>query len=474
MEFKLVKIHTKLRLLNVLYRFLFTLCIASTSYATDPIDQRTADEARKLINQGLESTIGFEVVKSLTTEVGPRLAGTKAEARARNWGVAKFKELGFSNIRIEPFSVDHWERRNEHVQILSPFPQNLVVSTLGGSIATPPGGIAGEIVSFPTLQSLKDAPLSGLEGKIVFVDEYMTRTQGGSGYGIAVRKRSGAANEAGKRGAVAALIRSVGTDHHRFAHTGQMTYEEGVRKVPVAALSAPDADQLQRALEIGSVRVKLDLHVEAKGRVESGNVIAEIPGKSDEIVLIGAHLDSWDLGTGAVDDGAGIGITVGAAKLILDLNKVPKRTIRVVMFGSEEVGLVGARAYVAKHKDSLINHMVGAESDFGAGKIWRFETNFAPEKLYLADAIHKILEPLGIGRGHNNASGGPDIGPMREQGVPAVTLKQNGWDYFDYHHTADDTLDKVDPSDIAQNVAAYAAFTWIVANLEDDFRPRNP
>ena len=302
----------------------------------------------------------------------------------------------------------------------------------------------------------------------------MTRTQGGSGYGIAVRKRSGAANEAGKRGAVAALIRSVGTDHHRFAHTGQMTYEEGVRKVPVAALSAPDADQLQRALEIGSVRVKLDLHVEAKGRVESGNVIAEIPGKSDEIVLIGAHLDSWDLGTGAVDDGAGVGITVGAAKLILDLNKTPKRTIRVVMFGSEEVGLVGARAYVAKHKDSLINHMVGAESDFGAGKIWRFETNFAPEKLYLADAIHKILEPLGIGRGHNNASGGPDIGPMREQGVPAVTLKQNGWDYFDYHHTADDTLDKVDPSDIAQNVAAYAAFTWIVANLEDDFRPRDP
>jgi len=440
------------------------------AHSQDVINQLLVEEAKLLINRGLNSNIGFEIVESLTTEVGPRLAGTEAEKRARDWGEKKFKELEFSNIRSEPFSVDHWERRHEHVHIISPFPQNLVVTTLGGSVSTPTDGLSGDIVSFPTLQALKDSPLSGLEGKVVFVDEYMTRTQGGSGYGIAVKKRSGAANEAGKRGAIAALIRSVGTDHHRFAHTGQMTYETGVTKVPVAALSAPDADQLQRALERGDVKVKLSLHVEAKGKVESGNVIAEIPGLTDEIVLIGAHLDSWDLGTGAIDDGAGIGITVGAAKLIMDLNKVPKRTIRVVMFGSEEVGLVGARAYAEKYKSSLHKHIVGAESDFGAGRIWKFDTNFAPEKLYLADAIHKILEPLGIGRGDNNASGGPDIGPIRELGVPAVTLKQNGWDYFDYHHTADDTLDKIDPSDMAQNVAAYAAFTWIVANLDDDFR----
>ena len=456
----------------MLLRFLFFVIffVGCNAHSKDVIDQIIVDEAKLLINRGLNSNIGFEIVESLTTEVGPRLAGTEAEKRARDWGEKKFKELEFSNIRSEPFSVDHWERRHEHVQIISPFPQNLVVTTLGGSVSTPTGGLSGDIVSFPTLQALKDAPLSGLEGKVVFVDEYMTRTQGGSGYGIAVKKRSGAANEAGKRGAIAALIRSVGTDHHRFAHTGQMTYEKDIKKVPVAALSAPDADQLQRALERGDVKVKLSLHVEAKGKVESGNVIAEIPGLTDEIVLIGAHLDSWDLGTGAIDDGAGIGITVGAAKLIMDLNKVPKRTIRVVMFGSEEVGLVGARAYAEKYNSSLHKHIVGAESDFGAGRIWKFDTNFAPEKLYLGDAIHKILEPLGIGRGDNNASGGPDIGPIRELGVPAVTLKQNGWDYFDYHHTADDTLDKIDPSDMAQNVAAYAAFTWIVANLDDDFR----
>ena len=208
----------------------------------------------------------------------------------------------------------------------------------------------------------------------------------------------------------------------------------------------------------------------SQGNATSGNVIAEIPGETDEIVLIGGHLDSWDLGTGAIDDGAGIGITVGAAKLILDLNKIPRRTIRVVMFGSEEVGLIGAKAYAKKHRDSLEKHIVGAESDFGAGRIWRFDTNFAEEKLGLADPIHKVLEPLGIGRGDNNASGGPDIGPLRELGVPAVTLKQNGWDYFDYHHTADDTLDKIDKSDMAQNVAAYAAFVWMAANIEGHFR----
>jgi Zn-dependent M28 family amino/carboxypeptidase len=433
-------------------------------------DNVVYEEAQGLIKTALASDIGFEIVESLTTEIGPRLAGSEAESRARSWGENKFKELGFSNIRTELFLVKHWERKYEQAQIISPFPQNLVITALGGSISTPKDGVMGEVVSFATLQELKDAPSKGLEGKIVFVDEYMTRTQGGSGYGIAVKKRSGAANEAGKRGAIAALIRSVGTDHHRFAHTGQMTYESGITKVPVVALSAPDADQLQRALSKGTVKVKVVVNVVSQGNATSGNVIAEIPGETDEIVLIGGHLDSWDLGTGAIDDGAGIGITVGAAKLILDLNKIPRRTIRVVMFGSEEVGLIGAKAYAKKHRDSLEKHIVGAESDFGAGRIWRFDTNFAEEKLGLADPIHKVLEPLGIGRGDNNASGGPDIGPLRELGVPAVTLKQNGWDYFDYHHTADDTLDKIDKSDMAQNVAAYAAFVWMAANIEGHFR----
>ena len=441
--------------------------------AEDVLDQSVRDDANALILQSFQSDLGYQIIESLTTEVGQRLAGTEAEARARDWGIAKFKELGFKNVRIEPFQVDRWERHSEHAEITSPFPQKLMITALGGSIATGSDGIVGQVVRFENLQALKDAPMKGLKGKIVFVDEYMTRTQDGSGYGVAVKKRSGAAVEAGKRGAVAALIRSVGTDHHRFPHTGQMTYDQNVVKVPIAALSAPDADQLHRALGRGDVEVKLQIDVQSYGKSQSGNVIAEIPGVTDEIVIIGAHLDSWDLGTGAVDDGAGIGITVGAAKLILDMNKKPKRTIRIVMVGAEEVGLVGAIAYAKEHANELDRHLVGTESDFGAGKVWRFDTNFAESKLYKAKEIHKVLEPLGIALGSNNASGGPDMGPLRMLGMPVVTLKQNGWDYFDLHHTPNDTFDKINSEDIAQNVAAYSAFIWMTANMSGDFRDQN-
>ena len=439
-------------------------------HAVSTTDEIVYKQAKELSLKSLRSDLAYKIIESLTTEVGQRQAGSEAEKRARDWGVAKFKQLGFENIRVEPFEVDYWQRNLEQAEIISPFPQKLIITALGGSVATPANGLTGEIVIFPTLQALKDAPMEGLEDKIVFVDEFMTRTQDGSGYGVAVQKRSGAANEAGKRGAAAALIRSVGTDHHRFPHTGQMSYEKGLPKIPIAALSAPDADQLGRAVLLGKVEVKLVIDVETKGKRQSGNVIGEIPGQTDEIVIIGGHLDSWDLGTGAVDDGAGIGITVGAAKLILDMNQKPHRTIRVVMFGAEEVGLVGARAYAKQHKFEIDKHIVGAESDFGAGKIWSFETRFAKSKLAMAQEMHKVLEPLGIALGGNKASGGPDMGPLRTMGMPVVTLKQNGWDYFDLHHTPDDTFDKINPADIAQNVAAYSAFAWMAANLKGHFR----
>ena len=447
--------------------------IATATYAAPPAPD-TRDQAIALIASSYEYNIGYQIIESLTTEVGARQAGSEAEARARLWGAAKFRQLGFSNVRIEPFEVEFWERASERAEIVAPYPQNLAITSLGGSVGTSDDGVRGDVVRFATLQALKDAPRTGLEGKIVFVDEPMTRTQDGSGYGVAVAKRSGAANEAGKRGALAALIRSVGTDHHRFPHTGQMYYQPEVAKVPTAALSAPDADQLQRALSRGPVELSLRLNVQSLGMRPSGNVLAEIPGTSDEIVLIGAHLDSWDLGTGAVDDGAGIGITVAAAKLILDLKTPPKRTIRVVMFGSEEVGLVGAKAYAKKYQDSLDQHIVGTESDFGAGKIWRFDTRVADSALDDMRAIHKVLQPLGIAMGGNQATGGPDMGPLRELGMPVVTLKQNGWDYFDLHHTADDTLDKINPANITQNVAAYAAFVWLVANMDGDLRAAAP
>lgn len=432
-------------------------------------------EADALMRLGLEDRVGYQTVEDLTTEVGPRLGGSEAEARARAWAMEHLQELGFSNVRVEEFTMPYWERESEHASIVKPFPQELMVTALGNSVGTGPDGVEGDVVRFETLDDLIDAPMDGaLEGKIVFVDEGMTRTQDGSGYGVAVRKRSGAANEAAKRGAIAALIRSVGTDRHRFPHTGGMRYANDVEPVPIAALSFPDAEQLRRSLERGPVTVSLNMSVRTLSETVSGNVLAEIPGQTDNVVVIGGHLDSWDLGTGAVDDGAGIGISTGAAKLILDhvkkTGEKPLHTIRLVYWGSEEVGLIGARAYAEQHADELDKHIIAAESDFGAGKIWKLETRFGADKIGLASEIGRVLAPVGVALGGNEAGGGPDVTPLRARGVPVVTLRQNGWDYFDLHHTADDTFDKIDPDDLAQNVAVYAAFTWMAANTEGGFR----
>lgn len=432
-----------------------------------------AARARSLIATALQSDLGYEIVRDLTTEIGPRLAGSEAEARARIWAEARFKALGFTNIRTEPFDVPYWSRVVERARITGPNAQPLVIAALGGSEPTPTGGVEAEIVRFASMAALRAADPAKVAGKIVFIDEATTRTQDGSGYGVGVGKRRDCATESQRLGAAACLIRSVGTQHHRFAHQGQQARGQISGGVPAAALSPPDADQIARLLEKGqSVRVNLEIAVEARPAAPSGNVVAEIRGreKPDEIIVIGGHLDSWDSGTGAVDDGAGIGITMAAAKLIADLPQNPRRTIRVVLFGAEETGLHGARAYAERHKAQLAQHIVGAESDFGAGKIWRFDTRFGPESAAKATAIHEILAPLGIARGHNEASGGPDMTFVRAGGVPVVTLQQNGWDYFDLHHTPNDTIDKIKPEDMRQNVAAYAAFVYLVAEMDGDLR----
>jgi len=452
------------------------LTLTASSQAETPytLPDELATRAARLAEVGLHDRLGYEVVESLTTEVGPRLAGTQAEARARDWAVAKFKSLGFDNVRVEPFELPVWTRGIETAEITSPYPQPLTVTALGGSASTGSEGVTGQVVIYPDLASVKALPDNALDGKVMFIDEVMTRTQTGHGYGVAVGKRRAAAYEGERLGARAALIRSVGTSSHRFAHTGQMRRitEEGPPGVPTAALSAPDADQLQRILSRGKeVSIKLVLTPQSRPAAMSGNVIAEVPGSAspDEIVLIGAHLDSWDLGTGAVDDGAGVGIVVAAAKLLMDELK-PKRTIRVVLFGAEEVGLVGAKAYADRHAGELDKHIIAAESDFGAGRIWRFQTRVGEDKLPLTREIAKTLRPLGIGPGDNRAFGGPDLKYVREAGVPVVSLTQNGWDYFDLHHTPDDTLDKIDPADMAQNVAAYAVLIYLASEVPEHFR----
>lgn len=425
-----------------------------------------------LQNAALTSDLGYQLVESLTTEIGPRLAGSSQEARARDWAVARLKALGFENVRIEPFAIPYWARTLERASIVSPSPQPLFVTALGGSGPTPKGGLEAELAPFPDLWALREAPAAAVKGKIVFIDEPMTRTQDGAGYGPAVAKRSQCQTLAAQKGAAACLIRSVGTDSHRFPHTGGAARNPTGGGLPNAAVSAPDADQLARLLGRGPVKLRLEIGVETRENAPSGNVIGEIRGRErpEEVVVIGGHLDSWDLGTGAIDDGAGVAIATAAAKLIAELPQRPKRTIRVVLWGAEETGLHGARAYAERHKEALAQHVAAAESDFGAGRIYRFESNFGPAAAPYSRAIARALAPLEIFPGPLETGGGPDVGPLRQAGVPVAELSQDGLDYFDLHHTPDDTLDKIDPAALAQNIAAYATFAWLAAETGWDFR----
>lgn len=447
--------------------------LAQDSAPAPALTPAQARDVDRLIVAGLSDDLGYEILESLTTKIGPRLGGSEAEARARVWGVETLKDLGFKNVRIEEFQMPAWSRVSESAEIISPFPQELVVAALGQSPSTPEDGVAAEVVRFRTLPELQAAPLEGLEGKIVFVDEPMARTQDGSGYGVAVAKRSQAAVEAEKRGAVAALIRSAGTDNHRNPHTGgSVRGGTGLAPVPSAALSNPDADQLARAIKFADepVRVRLNIQTSWTESAISGNVIGEIPGETDELIVIGGHLDSWDNGTGAIDDGAGIAITTAAAKLVDALKGKPRRTIRVVMWGAEEVGIFGGKAYAEQHADDLDRHILAAESDFGAGRVYRFDTRFGADNLAKAQPMAQALRRLAITPGNNQAFGGADISAIRNAGVPVVSLRQDGTDYFDLHHTPDDTLDKVDPEALRQNIAAWAAFIYMASEMDGGFR----
>lgn len=449
---------------------LLALAFAVPAAAADDVATAT-----RLLDAAVHGSAAWDIVEGLTTEVGQRLAATEAEARARDWAVAKLKALGFRNVRVEPFDMPAWERGIETVSVVSPFPQKLTVAALGNSGATPPDGVEAEVVRFATLDALKAAPDSAVRGRIVFLTHRMMATQDGSSYGFngGVR-RSGPAIAAAK-GAAAVLIRSLGTDDHRNPHTGATAWGT-TAPIAAGALSLPDADQLDRILARGKpVRLRVTLTPRALGIRQSGNVIAEIPGRGapGEIVLIGGHLDSWDLGTGAIDDGAGVAITTAAAKLILEAGQKPRRTIRVVLFGAEEPGLLGAKAYARAH--AADRHVLVAEADFGADRVWKLASNVARAALPLVRTMADVLAPLGVALDtKNDGSCGSDIGELTKLGVGCVEAAQDGTRYFDIHHTPDDTLDKIDRAALDQNVAAYAVVTWLAANSDAAFGPVTP
>lgn len=448
------------------------LLAAPAFAATGPttLAPKSLATAAELREQALKDDTGWKVVESLTTEIGPRIAGGEADARAVAWAVAKFKALGFDKVWTEPVTFPKWERRSEHAQVIGKHAQPLTITALGGS---PGGTVEAEVVRFADLAALQAAPEGSLKGKIAFVDYQMTAYRDGRDYGNGGAVRSKGPSEAIRKGAVGFVMRSAGTDSHRVPHTGITRFDDGLTPVPAAALSVPDANQLARLVALGSTTLKLSLDCGWDGKATSYNVIGEITGRSlpKEVVVIGGHLDSWDLGTGAVDDGAGVGITMAAGHLIGQLKQAPKRTIRVVAFANEEQGLYGGKAYAEAHAKDVVLHQLAAESDFGAGRIYAFNTG-SPNPQGLRDATRQIadvLKPLGIEYAADKGGPGPDVGPLAAKGGAWAWLAQDGSDYFHLHHTADDTLDKIDPAALAQNVAAYTVFAYLAAEADGSF-----
>src|SRR5438477_3475779 len=399
----------------------------------------------------------WDIVEGLTTEVGQRLAATGAEARARDWAVRHLKAMGFANVHVEPFTMPVWTRGAESAEIVAPFPQKLTVAALGYSASTGPAGVTGQIAYFDSVDALRLAPDSAVTGKIVFIDHHMMPAQDGSGYGQFGAPRRQGPTIASLKGALAIVIRSIGTDHHRNPHTGVQYFTDGATSIPAGALTIPDAEQLVRVLKRGKpVVMHLTLVSQKSEGGHSGNVIAEVPGRDPkaQILLVGGHLDSWDLGTGAIDDGIGIAITAAAAKHIMDAGR-PLRTIRVVWFGAEEPGGFGGKAYAAAHGKEA--NAIAGESDFGADRVWRFSSQLMKTDPAAYSQLTAALAPLGITRNDKGEADGTDVEPTIAAGAGWISLNQDGTRYFDWHHTPDDTLDKIDPAQLRQNVAAWTA-----------------
>lgn len=433
-----------------------------------------AHDFAALQQRAMQDDTAWTLLESLTTEIGPRMAGTPADARAVAWARDRMEELGFDRVSLQPVRFPRWERRGELARIVAPRQQAMAVTALGGSPAT--GGVLrAEVVVFPDLAALEAVPEGALGGKIAFIAERMARNTEGSGYGATVAGRSRGPFVAAAKGAAGLLIRSVGTGNNRLPHTGMISSEEIGRPVPSAALSQPDADLLEALVERGGpVVVELDLDVGFRGEAVSHNVIGDIHGRDSEagFIALGAHLDSWDLGTGAVDDGVGVAMTLAAARLVRDFSGGTRRGIRVVLFANEEQGVFGGKAYAEAHGEALAEHALATEADFGAGRIYRFRSRVAPGAEAALHDLERALEPLGITWYRERpAHGGADFSPMRRIGTPVIDLDPDASGYFDVHHTANDTLDKVDAETLRFNVAAYATLALWAAEQQTTFGP---
>jgi len=427
-----------------------------------------ADEAAagRILGAALTESRAYAKLTHLTDRIGHRLSGSEGLEKAVTWTAAEFKRDGVDRVWTESVMVPHWVRGPESARIVLPVDREIPVLTLGGSVGTPDGGLSAEVIVVESIAELEEAGIAA-HGKIVLFNKAMQAGFGAEvGYGSVVGMRTRGASEAARLGAVGMLIRSLGTADFRLPHTGALRYADDAPRIPAAAISAEDAELIRRLSDAGDdVRVRLNLGALQLPDAESANVIAELPGRElpEEIVLIGAHLDSWDVGHGAHDDGTGCVVVMETLRLLRKLGLEPRRTIRAVLFTNEENGLRGATDYAERHADD--HHVVAIEMDGGGFSPLGFGITAGPGGVEMIEAISKQLEGIGASQVFPRG-GGADISPLRKKGVPVMGLVVEPTRYFDYHHSEADTLDKVDRRELDRNVAAMTVMAWSLAELD--------
>lgn len=439
---------------------------------------QTIADLKRLAQAALSDDYAWRQVAHLTNNIGPRLSGSAQAQQAVEYVAGELKALGLE-VQLEKVMVPHWVRGEEKAALVQ-FPgmapgttQKIGLTALGGSVATPAEGITAEVVVARDFEDLKSLGKEKVQGKIVLFnhpfDQRMAAAgRGGEAYGEAVVYRSDGPSAAARLGAVAALIRSVGGASYRLPHTGATGYAEDAPKIPAAALSDEDAELLASLAPQGTVRMHLLLTPQQLPDAVSYNVIGDLKGTEhpEQVVIVSGHLDSWDLGTGALDDGAGMAMAMQAAHLVRQLGLQPHRTIRVVAWMNEENGLQGGKTYAAEQAKEIANHFAAIETDGGADHPLGICYAAKPEVKAILAPVAKILEPLGAGLLEAREEVGADIDPLRKLGVPNFSLIQDSRFIFNYHHTAADTLDKIDPHQLAENAAINAVLAYALANLE--------
>jgi carboxypeptidase Q len=474
-------ISAKMMFMKIRLLFILLLFCANLFAQQPPIlySEKTLDNLEKIQQAALFSEYALRQTAYLSNNIGPRLTGSPQAERAVQYVADELRKLGLE-VRLQKLSVPHWVRGDEHGELTefegmaNGTTQKVVLAALGGSIATDANGLVGEIIVVNSFDELKSLGKDKIKGKIVLFNNKFDREMqasgfGGAAYGQAVLYRFGGAIEAAKYGAIAVLVRSAGGSQNRLAHTGSMGYQADVAKIPGAAVSYEDAETIAYLAKMGKVKVKLTLTPQTLPNVTSYNVIADLKGseKPDEIVIVSGHLDSWDLGTGALDDACGVAVAMQVPYLLKQLKLKPKRTIRVIAWMNEENGQAGSAAYAEEQKANFANHFAAIESDLGASHPLGFYFTAKPETLPYFTPILNVLNSQGAGLAQYQAGGvGADIGPMTRAGVPSFAPWFNQQTYFNYHHTAADTFDKIVPKELAENGSVVAVLAYGLANLE--------